>query len=131
MAEFRDEQRRLQQQQAETLFTPTIQNPNGSVRGNMPNQQKALSDSELDEVRDRCAAASPGPWRSFIEGRDHVSGSSFIMTGSGRTRGNDIELLGATPADQDFIAHARQDIPRLLDEIARLKRLISSAEVTL
>jgi len=34
----------------------------------------------------------------------------------------DIELLGGSVADQDFIAHARQDIPRLLDEIERLTK---------
>jgi hypothetical protein len=61
-------------------------------------------------------AAAPGPWKSFVEGRDHTSGSSFIAT-----PGSDIELTGATAADQDFIAHARQDVPRLLDEIRRLR----------
>ncbi len=54
---------------------------------------------------------------SYVEGRDHDSGSNFIMTSE-----NDIELSGATIADQDFIAHARQDIPKLLNEIRRLKK---------
>jgi len=45
------------------------------------------------------------------------------MTGTHDTRGNDIELFGATAADQDFIANARQDIPQLIDEIERLRRL--------
>jgi hypothetical protein len=88
----------------------------------MLDQLKALSVSELEEIRQRCDDATSGPWTSFVEGRDHTSGSSFIMTGNGSNRGNDIELSGATTADQDFIAHARQDIPRLLDEIARLRR---------
>jgi hypothetical protein len=35
-----------------------------------------------------------------------------------------MELSGASIADQDFIAQAREDIPRLLEEIARLKRCI-------
>ncbi len=83
--------------------------------------QNALSVLELGKIRKRCDEATPGPWRSFVEGRDHTSGSSFIMTGDGANRGSDIELYGATTADQDFIAHARQDIPRLLDEIARLR----------
>jgi hypothetical protein len=43
------------------------------------------------------------------------------MTGNDGRRGYDIELSGATIADQDFIAHARQDIPLLLAEIVRLK----------
>ena len=46
------------------------------------------------------------------------------MTGSGSNRGNDIELTGSTDADQDFIAHARQDIPKLLDEVKRLRALL-------
>ncbi|WP_275903561.1 hypothetical protein [Acinetobacter beijerinckii] len=43
-----------------------------------------------------------GPWISYVERRDHESGSSFIMTGA-----EDIELTGATIADQDFIASAK------------------------
>jgi hypothetical protein len=62
-----------------------------------------------------------------VEGRDHDSGSNFIMTGTDTARGNDIELTGATVADQDFIAHARQDIPQLLAEIRRLKSLLHSS----
>ena len=76
-----------------------------------------MSDEELGEIEARLNAATPGPWRSFIEGRDHTRGSSFI-----RTQGDDIELSGATDADQDFIAHARQDIALLLDEVRRLRR---------
>jgi hypothetical protein len=83
-----------------------------------------LDDAELKQIRQRCESAKPGPWKSFVEGRDHTSGNSFIMTGSGKNRGQDIELSGATVADQDFIAHARQDIPRLLDEIVRLKNVL-------
>jgi len=70
----------------------------------------------LRSVRDRISAASPGPWKSWVEGRDFSSGSSFIETSDG----SDIYLSGGSIADQDFIAHARQDIEILLDEIARL-----------
>ena len=84
-----------------------------------------MTDKELEQIELRCKAATPGPWVSFVEGRDHTSGSNFIMTGERENRGEDIELSGATDADQDFIAHARQDIPMLLDEIARLKALLN------
>jgi hypothetical protein len=87
----------------------------------MRKDKSNLEEIELEAIRRRCENATPGPWRSFVEGRDHTSGSSFIMTGIDENRGNDIELSGATTADQDFIAHARQDIPLLLAEIARLK----------
>lgn len=62
----------------------------------------------------------------MIEGRDHASGSSFIMTGPPGARGEDIELSGATADDQDFIAHARQDVPRLLEEIRRMRGLLGA-----
>jgi len=42
------------------------------------------------------------------------------MVGEGDGRSTDIELSGATPDDQDFIAHARQDLPILIDAIERL-----------
>ena len=78
---------------------------------------------DLEEIRRRCEAATEGPWTSYIEGRDHVSGSSFIMTGS-----DDIELSGATVADYDFIAHARQDLPMLAEELERLSLKLKEKE---
>ena len=83
----------------------------------------ALTEAELQQMQARCEAATKGPWRSLVEGRDHLSGSDFI-----RTAGEDIELSGATTADQDFIAHARQDVPRLIAEIRRLRRSSSVEE---
>jgi len=77
-----------------------------------------VKDDQMEWVRiieSRVGAATPGPWVSFVEGRDFSSGSSFIKTYQG-----DIELTGATVADQDFIAHARQDILLLIQEIRRL-----------
>jgi hypothetical protein len=73
--------------------------------------QLTEGDEELDAIRARCDEATPPPWRSLVEGRDHTSGSSFIMRGKGTSRHEDIELTGATVPDQDFIAHARQDPP--------------------
>ena len=75
-----------------------------------------ISEEELKEIELRCAKTLPEPWKAYIEGRDHENGSDFIRTG-----GNDIEMLGATEADYDFIANARQDIPRLVQEIRGLK----------
>jgi hypothetical protein len=80
-----------------------------------------MTKDELEEIKARYEATSIAPWVSFIEGRDCESGSSFIMTGIekggniwGSNRGEDLEICGATTADLDFIAHARQDIPRKL-----------------
>jgi len=46
------------------------------------------------------------------------------MTGTDLNRGNDIELIGASKSDLDFIASAKQDIPILIEEIRRLKKAI-------
>lgn len=84
-----------------------------------------LTDQDLKAIEARCLRASKGPWKSWIEGRDHTSGSSFIRTGEpGDSPNSAIELSGATNDDQDFIAHARQDVPKLLEEIERLRGLI-------
>ena len=85
-----------------------------------------ISDYELNQIKQRCDKATSGPWVSYIEGRDHTSGSNFIMTGNKNNRGEDIELIGGTIYDQDFIAHARQDIPNLINEIKRLKKSIKN-----
>ena len=78
-----------------------------------------VTEREIEEIRIRLGSATPGPWRSFVEGRDHQSGSNFIQTS-----GEDIELTGATTSDQDFIANARQDVEKLLKEVERLQTLL-------
>jgi hypothetical protein len=60
-----------------------------------------IDDALLAAMKLRLAMTTPGP---------------FIMTG-----GEDIYLTGATADDQEFIAHARQDIALLIDEIERLR----------
>ena len=85
-----------------------------------------MTENDLIALEQLVAAAQTGPWVSHVEGREHESGSSFIMTGSGATRGNNIELSGATIADQDFIAAARQAVPLLIAEVRLLRRKIES-----
>jgi len=80
------------------------------------NQPSSLTEEELAQIDGRVAAATAGPWTAHVEGRDFLGGSSCITTG-----GDDIELSGAVEADYDFIANARQDIPRLVTEIRSLR----------
>ena len=84
-------------------------------------EQIPLSQTYLESVRRRCEATTIGPWISMIEGRDHTSGDSVIKRGPNGLE-EDLYLSGGTTEDQDFIAHARQDIPILLDEIERLRK---------
>jgi len=83
-----------------------------------------VKDFLISEIQERCEKATKGPWISYIEGRDFTSGCSFIGTAE-----DDIELSGATVDDQDFIAHARQDIPLLIEEIKRLRRKLDEKHI--
>ena len=67
-----------------------------------------------------------------MEGRDHTSGSDFIATRTKQgERGPDIELSGATVEDQDFIAHARQDLEDLVCEVRRLQKELAALRTIL
>lgn len=91
----------------------------------------SIDDAELDEMECRCNAATPGPWWAWLEGRDGVAGDSFIGQGSDEPdavpRRRDLYLSTYTneppvsATDYDFIAHARQDLPRLIAEVRRLR----------
>jgi hypothetical protein len=94
-----------------------------------------LSRDALDAMEKRAAEATPGPWESFVEGRDHWGGDDFIRTGGLDPAQPDLyveysygdERGGPVPADAkdlDFIAAARQDVPRLVAEVRRLRRRI-------
>lgn len=79
-----------------------------------------MLERELDLIKMRCEKTTEDPWISYVEGRNHTSGSNFIME-----NGEDIELLGASIDDQDFIAHSKQDIPKFIKEVERLKHLLN------
>lgn len=84
-----------------------------------------LTGNELDELRRLSERATPAPWRAMVEGRDYTSGDSFIMIGREDDRDEDMYVSRdsgpASSADLDLIATARNYLPRLLDEIAKLR----------
>jgi hypothetical protein len=77
-----------------------------------------LGAGELDRIARRVGAASPAPWRAFLESDGGVGGCSVIVV-SDRDDEPDLYLWrgDAPAADQDFafVAAARQAIPRLLE----------------
>lgn len=87
-----------------------------------------FSDDELDRIERLVDAATQGPWFSYVVGRDTEAGSNCIEVGSCNELGSfkSIELSGGTVADQDFIASARQDVPRLLLEVRALRARLGS-----
>lgn len=82
-----------------------------------------LSEEELQQIRDRLAAATPGPW---------IHRQQFIETESqphqliGVTMQRQEQGLAQLPGEHNahFMAAARSDIPKLLDEIERLRGLL-------
>jgi hypothetical protein len=85
---------------------------------------KPLTDEDLEEIQKRCEAATIPPWIASVEGRDHPLGGDTVILRGPKREGADLYLVGGTIADYDFVAHARQDIPLLLDEIERLRKVI-------
>lgn len=87
-----------------------------------------LSDEELERVERLIDAASAGPWFSYVEGRDTEAVSTCIELGSCNELGSfaSMRLVGGTVADQDFIAGARQYLPRLLREVRVLRARLES-----
>lgn len=114
-----------------------------------------ISDNELEEISLRADRATPGPWFGHNTDDVDAANALYISTtpGPGITvhdnrRGMSegdknqvdrstvvaITLLqrpclcvpDAFDENTEFIAHARSDIPRLIEEIKRLKALIAS-----
>jgi hypothetical protein len=106
-----------------------------------------LTDAELDEIRERAEAATPRPW--FVRFLDDDYAANLIGVSTVEDRGDEgprwpdfsgRDLIAGTliqfpipyvgiedtrwHENAAFIAHARMDIPRLLDEIQELRRQI-------
>jgi hypothetical protein len=85
---------------------------------------KRLNAEELEVIRKRAEEATPGPWK--------CGGDKFgdIVVYSPECRGfhnNGGEVAGlnyGSDPDAGFIAHAREDVPKLLAEIERLRRAL-------
>lgn len=88
-----------------------------------------MKDTDLISLIEACNKTTIGPWKSYIEGRDHDSGSDFIMTGNADKRDYDIEFIQIKPEDQDFIAIARNNMPGLIAEVIRLRKILDNHSI--
>lgn len=93
----------------------------------------ALSEEELDRMERRAAAATVGPWLPDSDAPELAANVSVIELGACNELGTfkSIELVGASPADHEFIVNARQDIPRLLQEVRHLRALLQSLDTSM
>lgn len=97
---------------------------------NANDDNKRLSTEELQAIKERCKKATSGPWILMpevcgIEGQGVFETDSFgciCEVGDPYPRGNN-----RPQQNMEFIANARQDIPKLLAEIERLRETIKIA----
>jgi hypothetical protein len=77
--------------------------------------------ARLREIRERCEAASPGPWEYERDAvyTSHACGSACPIPLHDHFVFADPDTK---PADVAFIAHAREDVPFLLARIAELEQ---------
>ena len=85
-----------------------------------------MRNEELQAIRTRVEATTPGPW---VEG-DDVETAGEIYAGDPRVpilHGPPFE--GPREEDLQFIAHARTDVPALLAEVERLREMIRDSGI--
>ena len=70
-----------------------------------------MTKDEIDEIRARCGAATPGPWK--VQNRIFVRIPAYYPYSMH-------SAFSCKDVDAEFIAKSREDIPKLLDEVERL-----------
>lgn len=78
-----------------------------------------LTSDEIEAIRKRAELATEGPWKkeeSRYEGQWNVTSVNEM---------HDLSACLCRPNDAEFIANAREDIPKLLAEVERLRNDMS------
>lgn len=89
-----------------------------------------MTDDELEAIRMRCDAATPGPWEVGEDEKEQAATlrARPVLATTGSPQGGPVDVIipfGRAYSDARFCATARIDVPRLLDEVDRLRGLIS------
>ena len=79
--------------------------------------------SRLDEIKARADAATEGPWVRDMHSPDMSGRSGWYIRGP-RKLGLRSMVLNSRmlPGDAEFIEHAREDVPWLVDQVESLER---------
>lgn len=83
-----------------------------------------LSSEDRAEIQARVDAATAGPWELAsprADGRNAVQKTGIDLYGKPVT---EWIILDTHPEDAEFIAHAREDIPKLLAELTRIEQAL-------
>ena len=88
-----------------------------------------MTPSERKAARKRCEAATAGPWRAREQGWIWQDGTALRLEGA-------VAIVTdpdhpSSKLDGNFIAHARTDLPKALDQIDADERLMRDAVAVL
>ena len=87
-----------------------------------------MTTPDLDAIQARVDAAQPGPWTLHGTSTLYMNGhAAFFLRRDGKP--GQILTLSGFPADAEFIAHAREDVPALLAEVERLQAELAGARI--
>lgn len=78
------------------------------------------TDERHEAARARCEAATDGPWD---DQPDRTGTATIVLDHEGDALWDAVGTL--RDEDGEFIAHARTDLPALLDEVERLRALVT------
>lgn len=91
-----------------------------------------MTDEELRVIRERCDAATRGPWIIQYGGADWKDRPLFIRGAEDsickNVRAYVVSTTGIHAHDIPFIAASRTDIPALLEEVECLRKCIKQLE---
>ncbi len=79
-----------------------------------------MTDAELQAIKARCDAATPGPWEEVVE-----SGFWWI-TGPEADTNYVVSTMNTDKEDVEFITHAREDVPVLVADVEELRQLLAA-----
>ena len=85
-----------------------------------------LTEKQLKEIEERASKATPGPWTldiNYLVGfppKTRPTGESIMLLEETCRAGS----AEADDANMEFIAHAREDVPALLEEVKRLQEAL-------
>jgi hypothetical protein len=85
----------------------------------------------VEAMRERADAASPGPWLAVTD-NGRKNGIGIVGRAALRGTGQAIAVFAGADsaqrnADAEFTAHAREDVPALISEVQRLRRIEAAA----
>ncbi len=84
-----------------------------------------MNEEQLQAIEERANKATPGPWHCYYS----LSVGATVQQGPGKPwifRAQE----GATRADLDFVAAAREDVPALIAEVRSLRAKLDAVPVT-